>query len=131
MAAASGHKVTMVEVDSALIDKATKSIEKSLERVGKKQFKDEEAKIKDFVQDSMSRISGSTDLSSVVKDTDIVIEAIVENLEIKQKLFASIDGVSSKCRRDYFRDILINLHFRLQSHRLFLQVTHRQFQLRR
>jgi 3-hydroxyacyl-CoA dehydrogenase len=100
VAAATGHKVTLVEVDSKLIDKAQKSIEKSLERVGKKQFKDEEAKIKDFVQDSMSRIGGSTDLSSVVKDTDIVIEAIVENLEIKQKLFASIDGVSSKFERD-------------------------------
>lgn len=90
----------MVEVDGKLIDKAQKSIEKSLERVGKKQFKDEEAKIKDFVQDSMSRINGSTDLSSVVKDTDIVIEAIVENLEIKQKLFASIDEVSLECERD-------------------------------
>lgn len=100
MAATTGHKVTLVEVDSKLIDKAQKSIEKSLERVGKKQFKDEETKIKDFVQDSMSRIGGSTDLSSVVKDTDIVIEAIVENLEIKQKLFASIDGVSSKFERD-------------------------------
>ena len=96
IAATSGHKVTMVELDAGLIEKAQKSIEKSLERVGRKQFKDEEAKIKDFVSESMSRISGSTDLSSVVKDTDIVIEAIVENLEVKQKLFSSIDGVSSK-----------------------------------
>lgn len=95
VAATSGHRVTMVELDSGLIDKAQKSIEKSLERVGRKQFKDEEAKIKDFVSESMSRISGSTDLSSVVKDTDLVIEAIVENLEVKQKLFSSIDGVSS------------------------------------
>lgn len=102
MAATTGHKVTLVEVDSGLIDKAQKSIAKSLERVGKKQFKDEEAKIKDFVQDSMSRINGSTDLSSVVKETDLVIEAIVENLEIKQKLFASIDGVSSMCERSLF-----------------------------
>jgi 3-hydroxyacyl-CoA dehydrogenase len=83
----------MVELDAGLIDKAQKSIAKSLERVGKKQFKDEEAKIKEFVAESMGRISGSTDLLSVVKDTDIVIEAIVENLEVKQKLFASIDGV--------------------------------------
>jgi 3-hydroxyacyl-CoA dehydrogenase len=108
VAATTGHKVTLVEIDGQLIDKAQKSIEKSLERVAKKQFKDEEAKIKDFVQDSMSRINGSTDLSTVVKDTDIVIEAIVENLEIKQKLFASIDGVSSKCKSNYF--CLINIH---------------------
>lgn len=97
VAATTGHKVTLVEVESGLLEKAQKSIAKSLERVGKKQFKDEEAKIKEFVQESMSRINGSTDLMTVVKDTDIVIEAIVENLDIKQKLFAAIDSVSSKC----------------------------------
>jgi len=93
VAATSGHRVTMVELDEKLLDKARKGIEKSLERVGKKQFKDEESKISGFVKESMDRINGSTDLSSIVKDTDIVIEAIVENLEVKQKLFSSIDGV--------------------------------------
>ncbi|KAL7052623.1 hypothetical protein ACKWTF_004942 [Chironomus riparius] len=94
VAATSGHRVTMVELDEKLLDKARKGIEKSLERVGKKQFKDEESKITGFVKESMDRISGSTDLSTVVKDTDIVIEAIVENLEVKQKLFSSIDSVA-------------------------------------
>lgn len=89
-----GHKVTMVDLDAKLIDKAQKSIEKSLERVGKKQFKDDETKITGFVKESMARINGSTDLNAVVKDTDLVIEAIVENLQVKQKLFSSIDGVS-------------------------------------
>ena len=88
----------MVELDEKLLDKARKGIEKSLERVGKKQFKDEESKITGFVKESMDRISGSTDLSTVVKDTDIVIEAIVENLEVKQKLFSSIDGVRIRLR---------------------------------
>lgn len=83
----------MVELDSSLLDKAQKSIAKSLERVGKKQFKDDESKITGFVKESMANISGSTDLAAVVKDTDLVIEAIVENLEVKQKLFGSIDGV--------------------------------------
>jgi 3-hydroxyacyl-CoA dehydrogenase len=86
--------VTLVDLDPKLIDKARKGIEKSLERVAKKKFKDEESKIAGFIQETMSRIDGSTDLQSVVKDTDIVIEAIVENLEVKQKLFSSIDGVT-------------------------------------
>lgn len=93
MAATTGHNVTMVELDQKLLDKAKKSIEKSLERVGKKQFKDEPAKIAGFVSESMDRINGSTDLASVAEKTDIIIEAIVENLEVKQKLFSSIDGV--------------------------------------
>lgn len=84
----------MVDLDPALIEKAKKSIEKNLERVGKKQFKDDSSKVSGFVKESLARISGSTDILEVVKDTDLVIEAIVENLGVKQKLFSSIDKVS-------------------------------------
>lgn len=83
-------------MDSSLIDKAKKSIEKNLERVARKQFKDDGAKISAFVSSSLARISGSTDVKETVKNTDIVIEAIVENLEVKQKFFSSIDGVCDK-----------------------------------
>lgn len=86
--------MTLVELDPTLIDKAKKSIAKNLERVAKKQFKDDDAKSSAFVQESLARISGSTDILATAKDTDIVIEAIVENLSVKQKLFSSIDGVS-------------------------------------
>lgn len=96
MAAQSGHQVTLVDLDSALLEKAKKSIAKNLERVGKKLFKDDEAKSAAFVKESLDRISGSTDILETAKDTDIVIEAIVENLAVKQKLFSSIDGVSCK-----------------------------------
>jgi 3-hydroxyacyl-CoA dehydrogenase len=80
-------------LDAGLIKKAKKSIEKNLERVAKKQFKDDNAKIAAFVQESMARISESTDIKQTAKNTDIVIEAIVEKLEVKQSLFASIDEV--------------------------------------
>lgn len=85
----------MVELDASLIEKAKKGIAKNLERVAKKQFKDDDKKAAAFVQESLARISGSTDIKETVKDTDIVIEAIVENLKVKQQLFSSIDGVSS------------------------------------
>lgn len=85
--------MTLVELDSSLIDKAKKSIEKNLERVAKKQFKDDPAKISAFVAESMGRIQGSTDIKETAKNTDIIIEAIVENLSVKQKFFSSIDDV--------------------------------------
>ena len=84
-----------MDLDAGLIEKAKKSIAKNLERVGKKQFKDDASKISAFVEESLARISGSTNIMEVAKDTDIIIEAIVENLEVKQKLFASIDEVNS------------------------------------
>lgn len=94
VAAQSGHRVTLVELDSSLIDKAKKSIAKNLERVAKKQFKDDASASSAFVNESLARISGSTDIIATAKDTDLVIEAIVERLEVKQKLFSSIDEVS-------------------------------------
>lgn len=64
-----------------------------MERVAKKQFKDD-AKAVEFVRESLARLSGSTNVEETVKDTDIVIEAIVENLGVKQKLFSSLDAVN-------------------------------------
>ena len=46
-----------------------------------------------FISDSLARITMTTDTLAAVQDTDLVIEAIVENLGVKQKLFKSIDEV--------------------------------------
>ena len=39
----------------------------------------------------MSRLSCTTDAEQAASQSDLVIEAIVENLEVKQKLFAALD----------------------------------------
>lgn len=96
MAAASGYEVTLVEVNDSLAEKAQNGIRKSLERVAKKKFKDNEADQKKFVSETASRVKGSSDLLQTVKTTDLVIEAIVENIKVKHELFSSIDAVSFK-----------------------------------
>ncbi len=40
----------------------------------------------------LEKISGSTDLESAIGDTDLVIESIVEDREVKQTLFSRIEG---------------------------------------
>lgn len=45
----------------------------------------------EFVQKVLKNISTSTDAASVVKSTDLVVEAIVENLKVKQSLFSELD----------------------------------------
>lgn len=97
MAAQSGFFVTLVDLDVALLQNAEKSIKRNLARVAKKRFNDERS-IENFVQESLARIKTSTNVAEAVKATDLVIEAIVEKLEAKQKLFALIDTVSR-----YFR----------------------------
>lgn len=95
MAATSGYNVTLVEVNNDLVEKARGSIKNSLTRVAKKQFKDNDGEGKKFIEETINRISGSSDLNKTVKSTDLVIEAIVEKIQVKHDLFSSIDKVSS------------------------------------
>jgi 3-hydroxyacyl-CoA dehydrogenase len=48
------------------------------------------------VEGVASSIITTTDAQAAVKEADLVIEAIVENLEVKRKLFASLDAYATK-----------------------------------
>ena len=43
---------------------------------------------------TMAHLSINTNAEDVAKGTDLVIEAIVENVDIKRKLFSSLDSVA-------------------------------------
>ncbi|XP_049267623.1 hydroxyacyl-coenzyme A dehydrogenase, mitochondrial-like [Rhipicephalus sanguineus] len=45
----------------------------------------------EFVQKTLSSIALSTSADEAVKNTDLVVEAIVENIDVKKKLFAALD----------------------------------------
>jgi len=57
----------------------------------KKLYKDKPAEGEKFMNDAKSRLKSSTDAPGAVKDADLVVEAIVENMEVKHKLFRSLD----------------------------------------
>ena len=44
----------------------------------------------------MGKLSMKTDAASAVQNTDLVIEAIVENLDIKKQLFSVLDNAAPK-----------------------------------
>ncbi|XP_046427821.1 hydroxyacyl-coenzyme A dehydrogenase, mitochondrial-like isoform X2 [Neodiprion fabricii] len=94
VAAQSGHRVTLVDISPDVLKKSQDSIQKSLSRVAKKLYKDNPTEGEKLVKTALASIDVSTDLQAAVKTTDLVIEAIVENLEAKHKLFASIDDVA-------------------------------------
>lgn len=48
----------------------------------------------EFIQKVLQNVSTSTDAGSVVQGSDLVLEAIVENLKIKQDLFGRLDKVA-------------------------------------
>lgn len=84
--------MTIVDLNPDILQKSQKSIENNLKRVAKKLHKDDVAKIDSFVKESLNRIKVSTKVEDGA-DSDLIIEAIVEKLDVKQQLFSKLDEV--------------------------------------
>lgn len=48
----------------------------------------------EFIKKVVQKVSTSTDAESAVQGSDLVVEAIVENLKIKQDLFSRLDKLA-------------------------------------
>ncbi|MFC1897519.1 3-hydroxyacyl-CoA dehydrogenase family protein [Chloroflexota bacterium] len=88
--AQSGYQVVVSEINKELLNKGLDSISLFLTRNVKKGRLTEEEK-----EVTLARIKGTTDLSGF-NDCDLVIEAAVENMDIKKKLFAELDMICPK-----------------------------------
>merc|ERR1711931_170701 len=89
--AQAGINVTMVDMSEDVLKKSMDRIGKSLGRVVKKKFAADPAGGEAFMSATMSKISTSADAVATSVNTDVVIEAIVENMGVKQKLFKALD----------------------------------------
>lgn len=87
--AQSGFSVTLHDVNEEQVKKGLATIEKLLQRSVEKERMTEEEK-----NETLNRIRLSSDLASASKDADLVIEAIIENMEIKQSLFKQLDDLT-------------------------------------
>ncbi len=86
VAAEAGCGVMLVDVEERLVHKGMETVRKNHERaIAKGKLTREKA---DTI---ISRISGGVDLKSVAKDADIVIEAVVEKMEIKKRVYRELD----------------------------------------
>ncbi|KAF2349051.1 3-hydroxyacyl-CoA dehydrogenase NAD binding, partial [Trinorchestia longiramus] len=93
VAAQAGQKVHLVDVDQDAVQRAHERIQQSLHRVAKKKFEGDATKMSEFVEKTMSLLHCSTDSTAAVAESDLVLEAIVENLQVKQDLFAKLDKI--------------------------------------
>ena len=89
VSATAGFKVTVVEVEQKFIEKGFAGIEKSLTKFAEKGTLTEKP---DSIR---ARLKGTTNKQELA-DCDIIIEAIVENVEEKKKMYESIDGIAKK-----------------------------------
>ncbi|XP_028260933.1 hydroxyacyl-coenzyme A dehydrogenase, mitochondrial [Parambassis ranga] len=94
VAASTGHSVTLVDTSEDILKKSVKTIEGSLRRVVKKKFADKPEAGEEYVQKVLKNVSTSSDAGSAAQGTDLVLEAIVENLQVKQDLFSHLDKLA-------------------------------------
>ena len=85
--ARTSHKVTVREISQELADKAKARLEASLTKLVSKGKMDAEKK-----DELLANMTFTTDLS-LAANADLVIEAAVEKLEIKQSIFAELDKI--------------------------------------
>lgn len=83
----SGHEVVLCDVNEEALLRAEQTMHANLERVYKKQGKD----LGD-IDKVFARIIFTTKLQAL-KDSEVVIEAIIENMEIKKKVFAELGAL--------------------------------------
>lgn len=89
VAAWAGCEVVVREVSPELVEKGLKSIEKNLQRMVEK------GSLGDVERDhTRSRLRGTTSLDEL-RDVDLVIEAIIEQVPAKKELFGALDKLCS------------------------------------
>ncbi|EOR28058.1 MULTISPECIES: 3-hydroxybutyryl-CoA dehydrogenase [Clostridium] len=82
-----GYEVIVRDIKDEFVERGINGINKGLTKLvakGKMSEEDKEA--------ILSRITGTTDLA-LAEDCDLVIEAAVENMQIKKQIFAELDGI--------------------------------------
>lgn len=87
LAAMQGIDVRVFDVDSAALDRARSGVRTSLDRFVKKGTVSQEESDK-----ILGRIAFIDDLDKAVSGAEVVVEAVPEVLELKQKVFADLDS---------------------------------------
>jgi 3-hydroxybutyryl-CoA dehydrogenase len=88
VSAMAGYDVVMRDVKQDFVDAGFDTIDSSLDRmVGGDKLAADEAEA------TRERIAGTTDLDDLA-DCDIVVEAVVENIDVKEEVFADLDRIT-------------------------------------
>src|SRR5205814_3981871 len=88
VAARAGHKIILRDVKDEFLQRGMAAIDKSLQRdVDKERLKEEEKRA------IINRIQSATGMSAL-KDCDLVVEAVTEDVNVKTDVFRQLDGLT-------------------------------------
>jgi 3-hydroxybutyryl-CoA dehydrogenase len=89
VSAVAGYDVIVLEQEQRFLDKGFAGIDKSLAKFAEK------GTLKEPVETVRGRLKGVT-TPQALADCDIIIEAIIENVEVKKKTFSALDAIVKK-----------------------------------
>ncbi len=91
VSAMAGYTVTLRDIEQSFLDKAMEKIRWSLNKLVEKQ------KLSQGDADSIfARITPKVDLKDALKDADLLIEAVPEDMNLKKKVYAEIDSLAEQ-----------------------------------
>lgn len=91
--ASQGHRVSLLDVSKEVLTEAIKNIRANLTLMAQNGIGSTED-----IEPAIKRIKVTRALEEAAADAQFVIEAVTENLEVKQKLFRELDSIcSSDC----------------------------------
>lgn len=88
VSAAAGYSTVVKEVSDEFLKKGLASIDKSLSRLAEKGTITAEKRV-----ESLARLKGTTKFEDLA-DCDIIIEAVTENLQVKQDTYSTVDKIA-------------------------------------
>ncbi len=86
IAATNGYEVVMRDIETEFVENGFETIEGSLDR-----FDDKDA-LEESPGDILERIEGTTELADLA-DCDAVVEAALEDMDVKTDLFSDLEGI--------------------------------------
>ena len=88
--AQTGYQVNLIDLSQTSLDKGLATISKNLDRQVAKEVLSEAQK-----NETLSRIKTFTSMEEGVKGVELVVEAATENIDLKLKIFADLDKLTS------------------------------------
>ncbi|MGI0020546.1 MAG: 3-hydroxyacyl-CoA dehydrogenase family protein [Nitrososphaera sp.] len=91
VSAMAGYQVTLRDIEQSFLDRAMEKVRWSLNKMVEKQ------KLSQAQADEIfSRITPVVDLKQALAGADLLIEAVPEDMNLKKKVYAEVDGVSEQ-----------------------------------
>lgn len=91
VSAEAGYDVSMRDIEDRFVQGGLNIIKKNYERaIGKGKM------TKDQADTLLSRVKGTLDMAEAVKGAQVVIEAVIENIELKKQVYKELDQLCAK-----------------------------------